>query len=212
MNNRLFDAEIELIVKDRKGRIIVKRREKAHSWTVWFLWALEGLMKGGVRNKSVQIIDINGDWKTYPDLKDTASCMMCANAPQGEVKYGILIGSDDTPYSESDNKLFNQIYTVSYGETKVNDVVYAGTEWRLVISRTFAKNSGNTVTVKEIGLAVAHGTENEPIYFLIARDVLSSPVDVPNNASLTVNYVIRMPSASSSGTSSTQEATPPTAK
>ena len=48
----------------------------------------------------------------------------------------------------------------------------------------------DTVTVKEIGIVVFNDWGSTHKYFLIIRDVLSSPSSVPDGASLTVRYRI----------------------
>lgn len=128
----------------------------------------------------------------------------------GSVNAGIAVGTSDTAFSVEDYKL-DSIVThgvgagqLSYGATVVGGgsgvAVYDAGVWTMTISRTFNNGSGDTITVKEIGLM--YGTtsgSNTWFYgssgsqqFMLARDVLGSPVDVPYGAQLTVTYEISM--------------------
>jgi uncharacterized membrane protein YczE len=65
------------------------------------------------------------------------------------------------------------------------------------VIRTFTNNTSSPITVYEIGLAIANaynigGTTIYTYYFLIARDVLSSPQTIPAGATLTVRYIFKV--------------------
>jgi hypothetical protein len=62
---------------------------------------------------------------------------------------------------------------------------------RFRVVRGFTNGSGGTITVKEIGLVIANQKEGLTLYnFLMARDVLGSPQDVPDGSTLTIRYRI----------------------
>jgi hypothetical protein len=61
------------------------------------------------------------------------------------------------------------------------------------MTRTFTNNSGATITVKEVGLLVKkQDSTGVSRSWLAARDVLPSPVDVPDGATLTIRYVVKI--------------------
>jgi len=61
------------------------------------------------------------------------------------------------------------------------------------MTRVFTNNSGADITVKEFGL-LAKGKDNtdNPRSFLIARDVLSEPITIPDGYSLTLRYIVKI--------------------
>ena len=56
------------------------------------------------------------------------------------------------------------------------------------MSKIFNNNSGAEITVSEVGLAGYESGQS----MLMCRDVLASPVTVPNAGQLTVTYTIEM--------------------
>ena len=118
-------------------------------------------------------------------------------APAGEDNYGILVGTDSTPFDVMQYSLGAKIShgtgsgQLSYGEqsTIVGTAEYE--QWQ----RSFDNNSGADITVREIGMAcrttkLFDGT-SETHYILLARDVIT-PTTVPNGGRLTVRYTFRI--------------------
>jgi hypothetical protein len=127
---------------------------------------------------------------------------MALNAPDNDDTYGIVVGSGSTPVSPTDYKLASQI---SHGtgtgqldyEPQTTTSSYSDTSSYLEIARSFVNKSGGDVTVREVGLIArnywkdAGGVRND-VKFLVARDVLPTPVTVKPLGSLTVRYRITL--------------------
>jgi len=180
---------VEVEVKDKEGKVIQRHKQEAKSFLYGFMLILNELFSGD----------------TSPNAQNPANnCASCSMgsagnpifsvvAPSGNDNYGILIGSGNTPNNVNTCALQSLISnsTMSYGQTafaggvntnSTNNTVY------FQIQRQFTNNSGNSVTIAEVGLAIQGGG----CYPLIARDVLSSSVTVPNGGTLTVTYTIQL--------------------
>jgi len=188
------NSEIEIIVKDKDGKIIEKRREKAHSILFGFAWWFGSiLMAGGGTVKDVNtgqnVNNIQTNWQ-----------LTKVEAPSNDDSYGIWVGSGSTPNSLDTYTLASKIQNgtgsgrLVYGSTSC-DILDSSNfpTMRYKISRSFTNNSGGDITVREIGLVMQHSPDGSSINarMMICRDVLSSPVTVPNGGILYVNYYIR---------------------
>ena len=182
---------VELEVRDRDGKVIQKHKQEGKSFLINFMSMILGLFQGsstmtflyGVSGGSCSSSTI-----TIPSISDFS-----VQASSGNDNYGILIGSGNTPNTATQCSLETKISnsTMSYGSTTVENGLSANDSTNTVtftITRQFTNNSGSTQTVAEVGLAI-NGYSTYP---LIARDVLSSSVSVPNGGTLTVTYTIEL--------------------
>jgi hypothetical protein len=65
------------------------------------------------------------------------------------------------------------------------------TTWLFRVVRSFTNASGAAITVYEVGLIVALPRDwSYYACFLLARDVISGGINVPDGATLTLRYVI----------------------
>lgn len=118
-------------------------------------------------------------------------------AAAGSTNSGILVGSSDSAETLESYDLASKILNgtgsgqLSYQaqETPVFSYDSGTKKWTARQKRYFNNNSGAGITVKEIGL-VGHRSSYENSRFLLSRDVLGSPVTVPNGGQLSVTYVI----------------------
>ena len=116
--------------------------------------------------------------------------------------YGIVVGSGDTAESFEHHKLITKIIhgtgsgQLSYTAQASPSPGYNSDnkKWTAENSRIFNNNSGDTVTVKEVGLVakIDFGSSTTISYILLCRDLLVSAVNVPNGGQLTVTYTIEM--------------------
>ena len=130
----------------------------------------------------------------YSNGAENAPAVMEAAAMERNDNYGVIVGAGSTAVTRDDYDLETQYKDglganqLVHGKTTVEDVngTPPDSVWRVI--RTFTNESDATITVREIGLAVlCQGN-----YVLIARDVLSTPEDIPSAASLTVRYVFKV--------------------
>ena len=197
----------ELEVRDKDGRIISSRRERSRSLLRNFALLVRTLLAGNIAgvithstfNVQVDITTRDGSTFKFPSLKycdksENAPAAMEAAAMERNDDYGVIVGSGASAVTKYDYDLQSQYKDgieanqLIHGKTTVEDVDGDGMEsvWRVI--RTFTNESGATITVREIGLAVLCQGK----YVLIARDVLDTPEDIPDAASLTVRYVFKV--------------------
>jgi len=112
------------------------------------------------------------------------------------------VGGSDAVFSKNDYSLGSKIShgtgsgQLLYGASTFETVTDTDTTSYFRITRVFTNNSGASVTVKEIGIVIMHSIVSDSTsytaYFLIVRDVLTSPSSVPDGATLTVRYKIQI--------------------
>jgi hypothetical protein len=198
----------EIEVRDKTGKLLKHYVTPARSWLKQFIQMLKGefATRNGtdVGNGNVTIVDETGTARGFP-RHSTASGYLCymnlsALGDVGDVSQGIIVGSSDTPNSLTTYALGAKISHGSgsgqlvYNAQTIEDVTNpSGNDLQFRLTRTFTNNSGATVTVKEVGLIVkVWDSSANSRSWLIARDVLPSPVDVPDGASLTIRYVVKI--------------------
>ncbi len=112
---------------------------------------------------------------------------------------GIVVGTGDAAFSVDNYNLATIIDAGSSAGQLIHNAMstpsldYTSKVWTATLARVFNNNSGGSITVKEVGIITNSiffysGSEK----FLIARDVLASPVSVVNGAQLTATYEISM--------------------
>jgi len=197
----------ELEVRDKNGRIISSRRERSRSLLRNFALIVRTLLAGNIAgvithttlDVKVSITKRDGATFSFPSLMysdgaENAPAVMEAAAIERNDNYGVIVGAGSTAVTRDDYDLETQYKDgmganqLVHGKTTVEDVdgTPPDSVWRVI--RTFTNESDATITVREIGLAVlCQGN-----YVLIARDVLSTPEDIPAAASLTVRYVFKV--------------------
>jgi len=153
---------------------------------------------------SATVTDVNSVTKTiygewYADyIYNGGGTPLAFNASAGDDSYGIVVGTGTTVVTSEDFKLASKIRhgtstgQLIYGEQSLA-YSYGDTVSYVEISRVFTNNSGGIVTVRETGLIGRNYWKDEnavrnDVLFLVARDVLSPPVSVPNLHLLTVRY------------------------
>jgi hypothetical protein len=199
-----FKVMVELEVRDKNGRIVKKHRQMSHSFLKQWLALLRGqlAMRYGVSAPAQSVVDETGTVRTYPSTGVTNIYYMglCTNGDIGDVSQGIVVGVSNVANSINTYSLGGKIAhgtgsgQLQYGSHTYDDVSNpSGNILVIRVIRTFSNGSGATVTVYEIGLLVrTKAADANPYSFLIARDVLSTPVDVPNNMTLTVRYIFQI--------------------
>jgi hypothetical protein len=127
---------------------------------------------------------------------------MGMSAPDNDDSFGVVVGSSPTPVSPTDYTLAAKIRhgtgsgQLDYGPATVTSS-YGATSSYAEIARTFLNVSGSDVTVREVGIIarsywkISTGVIDD-VKYLIARDILPSPVKVPNLGTLTVRYRVSL--------------------
>jgi hypothetical protein len=201
---KLPKAVIEYEVRDKNGKLIEKGKFPAKSWVGNIVGLLSAILSTWSTTSGANAVATRSD---LTDTSGTARHIMLGTgagtatlggcAPAGEASAGIVVGSSDTPVSLSQYSLGALIPhgtgsgQLTYGATNV-ETLSKDTTWFFRIVRTFTNSSGASVTVREIGLYVRSGMSSSPYWYscMLARDVPTSPISVPNGSTLTVRYII----------------------
>jgi hypothetical protein len=198
----------EIEVKDKTGKLLKRYTTPARSWLRQFIQILKGefATRHGttVGHENVSVVDETGTGRPYPNSSASMFYVYYMNlstrGDAGDASQGIIVGTSDTPNTLTTYALGGKIAHGSgsgqlvYGAETLEDVTNpSGNDLQFRITRTFTNNSGSTITVKEVGLLVKkYDGESNTRSWLIARDVLPSPVDVPDGATLTIRYVVKI--------------------
>jgi len=201
-----------LIVEVYDGKLLSKLETESRSFVqnlakvLASAFSAVGGEAGGVSGvqRSTTVTDYNGLERTVwthwysGDVINGGGVFLAMNADAGVDSYGILVGSGSTPVSYND---YNLALKISHGtgagqltyQSHSTSSSFSSTSSYVEINRTFVNNSGSTVTVREVGLmARAYWKDVNAVRqdekYLVARDVLPAPVDVPNLATLVVRY------------------------
>jgi len=187
----------EVIVRDRHGKVLSRERGRAHSFLKqWneFIWYFHCL--GTIYPR------ITTGSATRLDSHDNNFRM---NASEGDASLGIVIGTDNTPVAIDDYAMGAQI-AEGYGAGQMHHLansiatsVVSPLNCGYLISRIIVNNSGGLITVRESGLYHQHSYRYGPhagdFYFYSScgvRDVFTTPQDVPDGGSITVNYTLQV--------------------
>lgn len=166
----------------------------SHSYVIQFLELIESFHSTLDKNAT----DVTGAESVLVDASNNVGINGRANAGAGNDTYGIVVGTNAGATAEANEnyKLDTKILHSAVGAAdKLNyqavtfvapHVVGANVDFD--ISRPFLNETGNTITVKEIGIICKNTTYNT--YHLLLRDVVADEA-VPALYTLTVVYTLR---------------------
>jgi hypothetical protein len=202
---KLPKAVIEYEVRDKNGKLLSKGKLPAKSWVGNIIGLLSSIIASWqptnvssyVNYGRADLLDTGNTSRGLLFGGGATTTYLGGSAPAGDTTAGILVGTSDTPVSLGQYNLQSPIAhgtgpgQLIYGATTVETLV-KDTTWYFRVIRIFTNNSGASITVREIGLFVKLGITTSPYYFscMLARDVLVSPITVPNGSTLTVRYII----------------------
>lgn len=117
----------------------------------------------------------------------------------GDDTHGIVAGTGSTDQTSADYTMAAKIATgegaglMVYRDMVVSGVNEVGNQIKQTLTRTLENLSGNTITLAEIGVVVkchedVNGTPAN--YVQIIRDVLDTPLDIEDDSSVVIDYVI----------------------
>lgn len=216
-NATLGKPKLEIIVWDKNGKIIERKKVKAGSYLKNFALYLKGMIHGegetvvstGGTSVTVHTIDLESHY--YNDYSETHTLtfnLLNINSGAGVDSYGIVVGNGTTAVSSTDYKLESQIANgtgssqLSYDAHSFSTITVGGGVSQFSVARSFSNNSGANISVSEAGVVIYHRfyvydysatIYDETQYILIVRDVFSS-VSVPDGGGLTVKYTFTIDS------------------
>ena len=178
-------------VRDKEGKLLKRLRRRSRSY---------------VRQWN-DIICVQMCPSTNRTIKDTGgvnrttinSDNLGAEPGAGALTRGIIVGIGSTAVSISDYALGTECVEgtgadqLNYLAQTYTAPAVSGSECSFTTTRVANNNSGNTVTVTEIGiyvLAVDSGSTSR--IFLGIRDVLASSQAVPDGGAITVVYTLKV--------------------
>jgi len=204
---------LELVIeKDRAVMYKAKCRSFVNNFAKIIAACLGARVTGGYYDfSSTTVVDVNGNAVTvYGQWFEGASYGYGGGtspfglfAPGGDDSFGVVVGSGSTPVSTTDYRLASKILhgagagQLDYG-THVVTSSFGSSSSYIDVARSFTNRSGGDVTVRETGLIARNlwgglgGQTAVDVKFLIARDVLPTPITVKALGSLTVRYRISL--------------------
>ena len=183
-------AVLELIVKDKDGKVADHRIMKSGSFVRQFL---ELLWIQAFQIPEVVSYSVRDTANVLQSICESG-LLFAVNAAAGIVTHGIRAGTGIVAPTINDYALGTPIaHGVAAGQLDHGAVTFGApasdaTTSQFTITRNFANASGGSITVNEIGLYVRGYKYNILYYFMTIRDVISGGIAVPNGQTLTVNY------------------------
>jgi hypothetical protein len=155
-----IDAHLTVIVTDKDGKVVLRKKQKSKSFVVGFLNALDYNFAGNTSFTTPNIVVGSGTAK--PTINDTGLESQIGNGTgAGQLQYG----------SDSLTK------PVANTNTNTGSMTW---------NKSFTNGSGGNVTVSEVGAYISAGANT---YFIL-HDLLPSPITLSPNQVLTVVYTI----------------------
>ena len=186
-------AVLELIVKDKDGKVTEKRVMRSESFVRQFTELL--------------FITITSNWTSNPyPIRDTGNVVrwvytyreayLRCDAGAGNGALGVVVGTGTVAPTIDDYALGAIIaHGTGAGQLQYSAMTFGApasdaTTSQFTLTRDFANGSGGAITVNEIGLFV-QAYDDAYQYFMTIRDVIAGGISVPNGQTLTVNYRIQ---------------------
>lgn len=187
---------IRAVVKDPDGKIIHDTGQKpSKSFVIQFLEVVYGIFNAlAVGGYEITATDGTEDYVYVHD--QNCNQHFIVDAGVNVSTHGIVVGTGDTAETNTDYKLQTQLTegvgagNITHGAMTVGAVAVVGANVDLELKRSFTNNTGSTITVKEAGIYIFLNYSTL-FYHCIIRDVLVSPIDVPDKCTLTVYYTLR---------------------
>jgi hypothetical protein len=192
----------ELIIEE-DGKVVY--RGEAKSFVYNFAKVLAGMLGNsgdGSSLKTITATDVNGSTGTvYIEVNHGSASWsfnpMGYNAGDNNDSYGIIVGSGTTPVTYLNYNLASKItHGTGTGQldydTHTIVANYTLTGGYIDFYRTFVNRSSADVVVREVGLVAQSQIGSNTTKYLVARDLLPTPVTVKSLGSLTVKYRISL--------------------
>jgi len=188
-------------VKDKDGKLLSRCEGKSDPFTkAWIRMFRTAFTSTPVSaDITVTLTCTDGTGRAYyVNVSGGYVCIpISGNAAANDDTYGVRVGTSTTAFQRDQYELQAKIAhgsgsgQLTYGAHTIEDYLDEDSTTRFRILRPFTNNSGAAITVNEIGIAICnYNTKTTPYnrYYLICRDVLTSPQSIPNLATLTVTY------------------------
>jgi hypothetical protein len=216
--DKLIDKSLEgavvldLLFKtfDKNGRQTAEHFEQGHSFLANFIKLLycSAMIHHApyADGAALSLIDTGGTTRnghTSYAIQGLGSGLFRAESAEGNTNYGILVGTDDESLLTKDINNYQLGAKIahgtgsgqlSYGDHSIVPVTHDGASYSYAgITRSFSNGSGAAIDVKEVGLATSMLWEwsSPSRYFLLSRDILGTPVTVPDGQAMTASIRLK---------------------
>jgi hypothetical protein len=196
-----FSAYLTIIVRDKDGKVIKVHRQRSHSPTYNFIYLLLPYSFYTTSGAQVTITNINGTSNSWAPFRGPISYPNTAtNNPSYIIQIQVGNGQQSNPSAAT--KLAAPISSgtgngqLVYGAVSVSsNIAVSGNSAYFYIVQAFSNESGSSVSITEIGIITqiqvngmgcAYSVNLGPL--LVWYDVLSSPISVPSQATVTIYY------------------------
>ena len=208
-------AFLEFEVRDRNGKLITRRKQRAHSWVrnLYNLMVCQAAAVAGDLAVGLSLLDTGGairsDTTTQPASGEASSGTSNRRiyvglgygfyAGAGVDSFGLVVGTGSDPENFDDHALGAKIASgnlagqLAYSVTDAPVVSTVGTTKRIQWIRYFNNNSGGAITVNEVGMYTKGCISSYAITYMLCRDLVSAGVEVPDTGQLKVTYTIQLP-------------------
>ena len=202
-----LQASIVLTLKDKDEKVVEKKEFPANSFVLNFMRLLYTVMTASTYN----VMDTNGNVVTAKlakieqhvryevEYRETEYYRHIAGyqawAPKEDDSHGVMVGSGTATVTAEDYRLEAKIPNglgsdqMIYLYSRVGETQTAGNEAHLFITRSFINHSGDSIMVREVGVAVMQVSPIANI--LIIRDLVEE-TEVPNDYTLDVQYTLEI--------------------
>lgn len=204
-------ASIGIVCRDHDGEIVSEREEPAHSFTRNFgkgVYAsfLRSAVSGAYLDTSGSSVNafVRHSVTNVTPNRGYASGWLLHPAGEG-IYRGVVVGSSGAGFDMGQYNLQSPIShgvaagNLQYGAQMYPSVVVAEDQSAisLVLAREFGNVSGSDVTIAEVGLIgyppkpAPNNSQSPHTNVLLTRDVLDTPVVVPDGGVVGVSHILR---------------------
>lgn len=192
---KMLETYYRILKHDPKGKLIEDSGlMSSDSYVIQFLELVEAF------NSQIDKIatDVDGAESVLVDSSDDCDTKGRVDASAGDDAYGVVVGTNAGTTAEDnenyalDTKILHSAIgdagELNYQAVTLVDARVIGANIDFDISRAFLNETGNPITVKEIGIICKNTTDTK--YHLLLRDVVTDE-EVADGYTLTVVYTLR---------------------
>jgi hypothetical protein len=179
-------GELEFKILSRNGELERMFKKPMDS----FLRNLPRFLRSSWITQNYPLYDVGGILR---DL--TFGFSLRGDGPDSDNNYGILVGTGTNPVSCLNNALQTKIAhgnaagQLYHKATTFSVITESAPNAYFTISRNFDNNSGNSITVKEVGFFLIYVVSSW--YFILSRD-LTGDIEVLNGKTLVAQYTFKV--------------------
>lgn len=179
----------EVIVTDKRGEVIQRLSGASRS----YLKAYSQMVIMRLSTVNQTITDTGGTGRNI----NTGFYTLWIKAAAGAADHGTRVGTSNQAVAIDDYALVGPIAPgtgagqLSHLAETISSPSVSASESTFTVTRVFPNGSGGSIIAREIGTYCRARSGITYYYFCIVRDVLASPVTIPDGGAITVIYTFR---------------------